>query len=480
MKTSYRKILAFSAMMLVAGQIYAPIHGYAMFEKDVPVNKEQVDLSFAPLVKKTAPAVVNIYTKKRVKENVSPFMNDPFFRQFFGDDPSGDMQGGQMRERVENSLGSGVILDAQGLIITNAHVINGADEITVVLNDRREFEASVVLADKKIDLAVLRVNPKGQALPFLELHDSDKLEVGDLVLAIGNPFGVGQTVTSGIISALARTAAGISDFGFFIQTDAAINPGNSGGALVGMDGKLIGINSAIFSKDGGSLGIGFAIPANMVRTVMVAAESGQKFTRPWLGAHGETVTADLANSLGLPKPGGVLINQVSKQGPAEAAGLKAGDVVLAVGGKPVQDMESLRYRFVTLPLNNEAEFDVLRKGQPLKLKIVVKAPERPTGQKILKLAGNHILAGAGVADLFPAMAEEMGIPDSDSGVVVVDIARGSPAARVGIQPRDIIDTVNGLKIGNIDDLNKALATGTRRWQLLIKRGTNSININIAF
>ena len=273
----------------------------AIAETQAPTSRETIRLTFAPIVKKAAPAVVNVYSRRVVRAR-SPLFDDPFFRRFFGE----DSPFGLNRERVQNSLGSGVILDPDGLIVTNHHVIVDADEIRVVLSDRREFEAKVVLSDEHSDLAVLKIDLHGGHLPALPIGDSDELEVGDLVLAIGNPFGVGQTVTSGIVSALARSI-GAADFRSFIQTDAAINPGNSGGALVDLDGKLVGINTAIFSRSGGSMGIGFAIPSAMVRVVLEAARHGGKFVRPWLGASGEAVTADIAEALKLQHPMGVLV-----------------------------------------------------------------------------------------------------------------------------------------------------------------------------
>ena len=257
-----------------------------------------------------------------------PFFDDPFFRRFFGE----DSPFGAPRERLENSLGSGVIVTADGLVVTNHHVIENAEEIIVALADRREFEANVVTDDARTDLAVLRLDTVGAALPHLELMDSDELEVGDIVLAIGNPFGVGQTVTSGIVSALARTQVGVTDYSFFIQTDAAINPGNSGGALVTLDGRLAGINTAIFSRSGGSIGIGFAIPANMARVVIAGAAAGGRFVRAWLGAAGQEVTAEMAQALDLERPGGVILNAIHPGGPADEAGLRIGDVVTAVDG----------------------------------------------------------------------------------------------------------------------------------------------------
>ncbi|MDD3446446.1 MAG: trypsin-like peptidase domain-containing protein, partial [Zavarzinia sp.] len=297
----------------------------------VPESQSQVLLSFAPVVKASIPAVVNIYTKKRVAVR-NPMMDDPFFRRFFGD----QMQG-MPRERVEQSLGSGVIVGADGTIVTNNHVIEGADEITVALSDGREFEAKLQIADPRTDLAVLKLDSGGETLPTLSMADSEAVEVGDIVLAIGNPFGVGQTVTQGIVSAVARTKVGVSDYRFFIQTDAAINPGNSGGALIDLKGRLVGINSSIYSRDGGSLGIGFAIPSSMVRSVVAAARSGGRIVRPWLGATGQPVTSDLAAGLGLDRPRGVLVNGVAADGPAAKGGVKVGDVILSVDDHPVGD-----------------------------------------------------------------------------------------------------------------------------------------------
>ncbi len=314
--------------------------------------------SFAPVVKRAAPAVVNVYVSRKVKQIVSPFADDPFFSRLFGDNF------GIPRERIQNSLGSGVLVSPDGLAVTNNHVIQGSGEaeITVALSDGREFPAKVILKDERTDLVVLRLDAKGETFPALDFADSDSLEVGDIVLAIGDPFGVGQTVTSGIVSALARTQVGISDYQFFIQTDAAINPGNSGGALVDMDGRLAGINTAIFSRSGGSHGIGFAIPSNMVRLVVQAAVQGGKVQRPWFGASLQPVTSELADSLGLDRPGGALIKEVHAKGPAAKAGLQAGDVVVSVDGKPVQDPQAFQYRFATKGLGGSCELGLVRAG----------------------------------------------------------------------------------------------------------------------
>ena len=279
----------------------------------MPSSPNEVRLSYAPVVQRVAPAVVNVYAAKTVSVR-NPLFDDPIFRRFFG------MPGGS-GEQVQRSLGSGVLIDASGLVVTNNHVIEGADQVKVSLSDKREFEAEMVLKDARSDLAVLRIKARNERFPALEFSDSDALEVGDIVLAIGNPFAVGQTVTHGIVSAVARTQVGITDYQFFIQTDAAINPGNSGGALVDMTGRLVGINTAIFSRSGGSQGIGFAIPANMVRVVVASAKSGgSTVKRPWLGARLQAVTPEIAESLGLKRPTGALIASVGAAGPGRASG----------------------------------------------------------------------------------------------------------------------------------------------------------------
>ncbi len=324
----------------------------------IPQNREQIKLSFAPVVKKVAPAVVNIYTKRQVAVRYNPFSGDPFFSQFFDE----RMFGGHMRQRIEKSLGSGVIVKENGVIITNAHVIKDAQEITVVLRDGQEYEATLALQDDASDLAVLRLKNVKTPLPYVTLKPSESLEVGDLVLAIGNPFGVGQTVTSGIVSAQGRSALNVNDFNFFIQTDAAINPGNSGGALVSLDGEVVGINSAIYSRDGGSLGIGFAIPSEMVATIIAAEKNGQNgtagITRPWLGIEAQTMTADIAESLGLNHPQGVLIANLHNASPLKTAGIQKGDIITAMNGKPLQNPQEMRFRIATVALGQTADITV--------------------------------------------------------------------------------------------------------------------------
>ncbi len=435
----------------------------------VPEDREQMHLTFAPLVKKAAPAVVNIYTSRVVEERrrLSPFFDDPFFRQFFGD---AFRFRGPVQKRIENALGSGVVVSPDGLVVTSYHVIKGSDEIKVVLADRREFKAQIVSADERTDLAVLRIDPGGEDFSHLPFGDSDSLEVGDLVLAIGNPFGVGQTVTSGIVSALARTSVGVTDYNFFIQTDAAINPGNSGGALIDMEGSLVGINTAIFSKSGGSHGIGFAIPVNMVKAVVRSAEAGVGVVRPWLGASGQAVTADIADSLDLPRPQGVLINVVRKGGPADEAGLRIGDVVIAVDGKEVKDIGAMRFRLATLPVGGKARLLIIRDGAAETLEVDLIAPPEDPPRDISTLHGAHPLEGATVANLSPAFNLELNLDDLLKGVFLLELRRGSTAHRLDFNPGDIILTVNGAEVESVAHLKSLFARGEGRWRISVKRG----------
>lgn len=444
-------------------------------ERVVPESREQIRFSYAPVVKKAAPAVVNIYTRTVVEQPSSPLFADPFFRRFFGE----QLFGGIPRKRIENALGSGVIVGADGTIVTNHHVIKGASQITVVLPDRREFEARVVGSDERADIAVLRIDARGAPLPVLQFGDSDSAEVGDLVLAIGNPFGVGQTVTSGIISALARTTVGITDSSFFIQTDAAINPGNSGGPLVTMDGKLIGINTAIYSGSGGSVGIGFAIPANMVRMVVASILSGGKPVRPWLGAQGETVTPDIADSIGLSRPAGVLINDIYKGSPADVAGLKPGDVILKIDGRDVNDAESLRYRIATKPIKTTAALTVYRQGRRFNLPIALTSPPEVPPRDTTRLGGDFPLSGAVVANLSPAVADDLGVDTFQKGVVVTDVSEGTAAAQLGLKPGDIILRINGAKMKSVEDLKTMIRRRPDTWRMSFRRRGRVLDVVVS-
>ena len=439
----------------------------AAWAQAVPQSREQIHLSFSPVAKAAAPAVVNIYTRRvvRAQQPLSPLLEDPFFRRFFGD----QFQFGLPQERIQRSLGSGVIVRGSGVVVTNHHVVKDSDAITVVLNDRREFEAAIVGTDERTDIAVLQIDAGGEPLPALEMGDSDAIEVGDLVLAIGNPFGVGQTVTSGIVSALARTTVGIGDFRSFIQTDAAINPGNSGGALVDMSGRLVGINTAIYSRDGGSLGIGFAIPTTMVKAVIAGITHGGKAVRPWLGAGGQPVAAEMAAALRLSRPMGVLINDVYSGGPADRGGLRVGDVVVAVNGREIEDAEALRFRIATLPVGQPAELTIMRKGAERRLTVgLVTPPEDPPRDEV-ELSGLTPFAGATVANLNPALIEENGMAVSARGVVVIKVRRGSVAHRLEIRPGDIILKINDRTVERVEDLRRSLAARADGWKIALRR-----------
>ncbi|MDK9720848.1 MAG: DegQ family serine endoprotease [Rhodospirillales bacterium] len=443
--------------------------------QQAPQSKDQLRLSYAPLVKATAPAVVNVYTRKVVQARAaSPLFNDPFFRQFFGD----QFAQGMPRERIQRSLGSGVLMSADGVVVTNQHVINDSDEITVILADKREFEAKIVGEDPRTDLAALKIETKGEKLPYLQMGDSDALEVGDLVMAIGNPFGVGQTVTTGIVSALARTTVGITDYQFFIQTDAAINPGNSGGALVTMDGKLAGINSAIYSKDGGSNGIGFAIPASMVKATLAGILSTGHAVRPWFGATGQEVSAEIAQNLKLPRPFGVLIAQLAADGPAERAGLKRGDVVLAVGPHEVSDPQALRFRIATLGVGASANLKVLRQGREMTVSVPLTAPPEKPARDATEVGGRNPFTGSTVANLNPALAEELGIDSLAQGVIVLSLKRGTIAHQVGLRPGDIVDKVNGDSISLVSELKKVVQQGANGWVIQVKREGRSLSLRV--
>ncbi len=444
------------ALLLVVGS--SPV--LAQDGRVIPSSPAQLTMSFAPVVKRVAPAVVNVYAAK-VVENRNPFLNDPIFRRFFGGEGSG--------QQIQRSLGSGVLVDPAGLIVTNNHVIEGAAEIKVSLADKREFEAQVVLKDAHSDLAVLRIGNRGDRFTAIDLGDSDALQVGDVVLAIGNPFGVGQTVTHGIVSAVARTQLGISDYQFFIQTDAAINPGNSGGALVDLNGRLVGINTAIFSRSGGSQGIGFAIPVNMVRGVIASAQGGSNVVRrPWLGAKLQTVTAEIAEGLGLKRPTGALVASVFPNGPAARAGLKTGDVIVSIDGQAVDDPDAFGYRFATKALGGQAQLVVLRSGRETRLAVALEtAPD--TAREELVIEERSPLLGAKVANLSPALNEQLRLDSSAEGVAVIEVQDGSVAQNLGFQKGDIVLAVNNERIKTTADLKRAVAQPSRLWRVTIVR-----------
>lgn len=439
-------------------------------DRRVPSSPAEIKLSYAPIVQRVQPAVVNVYAAKMV-QNRNPLLDDPIFRRFFG-------VPGQQPEQMQRSLGSGVIVDASGLVVTNVHVIEGADQVKVSLSDKREFEAEILLKDSRTDLAVLRLKDTKEKFPTLDFTNSDELLVGDVVLAIGNPFGVGQTVTHGIISALARTQVGITDYQFFIQTDAAINPGNSGGALVDVNGKLAGINTAIYSRSGGSQGIGFAIPSNMVRVVVATAKGGGKAVkRPWLGARLQTVTPDIAESLGLRTPSGALVASIVPNGPAAKAGLKSSDLITAIDGQAIDDLNAFDYRLATRPLGGTAQLDVQRAGKPVKLTVQLEAAP-DTGRNELVITTRSPFQGAKIASITPAVADELHLDADTEGVVITDIGDGTAAQNVGFQKGDIILAVNNQKIAKTNDLEKVAKDQPRLWRITVVRGGQQINVTL--
>lgn len=407
----------------------------------------QVALSFAPVVKAAAPAVVNIYTATVDRRPRS--MNEEFIQRFFG--------GAPVQPRVSQSLGSGVIVGADGLIITNNHVVEGADQILVALADRREFKAKILFADPRLDLALLKVETDGAVLPVIRMADSDRVEVGDVTVAIGNPFGVGQTVTTGIVSAVARTGIGVSDWQFFIQTDAAINPGNSGGALLDSQGRLIGVPTAIFSRGGGSNGIGFAIPSKMVRVFLTAADKG-KLVSGWIGVEGEALTADTAKQLGLDRPGGLLVTGVVPGSPGDKAGVKPGDVLKSVDGKEVANGGQLRYSLATEGVGKTLNVRLWRDGAERQVPVTLALPPENPPRSLTRLSGRTILNGVTVANLSPAYAQELGAGLPEQGVVVVAIDAGAPAARF-LRPGALLESVGGQPVKSVADVARLSSAG---------------------
>ena len=436
-------------------------------EVSVPQSQQQIRLSFAPVVKRVAAAVVNIRIRTP-QQSQGPLYADPFYRRFFGEN-----EGGQ-RQDQNGPVGSGVILRDNGIIVTNHHVIKSGGTIDVILNDKRTFTAKVLISDERTDLAVLQIDAKGEKLPYLELRDSDEVEVGDLVLAIGNPFGVGQTVTSGIVSAVARSSVNIADIRSFIQTDAAINPGNSGGALVTLDGKLAGINTAIISPrsgsgTGGNIGLGFAVPANMVAAVVRAALTTGRIARPTLGIGGQDVTADIARARGLERIGGVIVSTVQPDSPAAGVGIKAGDVILKINGRDVNDIQDLRFRLATMPVGGLVKLTIMRGKE----KVEVEVPLREAAAageigKAATLAGNHPLAGAQVVKLTPAVADQLGMR-GNRGIVIVQVTPGSAAARRGFRAKDVLLQINGIAVESVEELRQAMAQGQGTWQIVGSR-----------
>lgn len=440
----------------------------AVSETRVPASPSEITLSFAPLVRMTAPAVVNIYVKYVTQNRRTPFMDDPFFERFFeGFGPS--------QPRVQNSLGSGVILSRDGIVVSNYHVVGQATDIRIVLNDGREYEARVLLGDRESDLAILQIDG-AEDLPFLPLRDSETVEVGELTLAIGNPFGVGQTVSSGIVSGLARSGGSNGrGAGYFIQTDAPINPGNSGGALIDMAGRLLGVNTRILSRSGGSNGIGFAIPADLVAAFVKQARDGNtRFVRPWAGATGQVVDADLAEMLGRDRPGGIILAGLHAASPLAAAGFDVGDVVLSVDGAPVNSPGEMVFRMSVASDKDTATMTRLRDGAVRDIAVALIPPPDEPPRDAMTLPEDASLPGLTVARINPAVIAEMNLPLGARGVVITDL--GSLGRRVGLRVGDVLQVIDGRDIETPSDAATALSQARRGTSVRAVRGTTRVQL----
>lgn len=454
----------------VSGQTPAPTPAEAVpaepVDRQLPESQAEIQLSFAPVVKQVTPAVVNVYATRTEQGFESPFASDPFFSRFFGGERF------RSRPRTSQSLGSGVIIDPSGLIVTNSHVVTGGDDIRIALSGGREYAVRLVLDDPKSDLAILAIeNPGGRSFPALSFASGDDLEVGDLVLAVGNPFGVGQTVTSGIVSALARTGVETANFDYFIQTDAAINPGNSGGALVNLRGELVGINTAIFTRGGGSIGIGFAIPSAMVRAVARAGETGV-LVRPWFGARLQEINTDIADSLAIDLPHGALVTEVALGSPASDAGLRPGDAIIAIDGVAVDAPQGFEFRFATKDIGTTTRITYLRDGKTYDADVAALAP--PEAGETAEITGNTRFAGTRVEVLTPALAQEMGLPFDATGIVVSRVMQGSPADRMGLRSGDVVIAINGQRINDVGTFRDLVSTRANGWQIVIQRNGQTI------
>lgn len=443
-------------VVAIVGVVCALGAASAQPAKRVPTGEAEITLSFAPAVKRAAPSVVNLQLGP---DNTAV---DPRQPRFFA-------------PPMPQKTGSGVIVDPSGLLVTSAHVLGNAHEVHVSFNDRREFDASLVLKDERTDLAVLRIEGEGP-FPAIEFSNHDDLEVGDIVLAIGNPYGVGQTVTQGIVSATARTQVGVSDYRFFIQTDAAINPGNSGGALIDLAGRLVGINTAIFSRSGGSNGIGFAIPSDMVAVIVRSAEEGRAVVRPWFGARLQTMTSELAAQYGLDRPAGALVVQLVPKSPAERAGLRVGDIILSVDGEPVEDHDTFGYLFATRGLSGTTKVEALRGGKRSIYEVALEAPPETVDRDARRIDGRSPFAGSIAMNLSPRVADELSLQLSSEGVALARVDPRSIAASVGLKKGDIILEVNGVTVKDTRTLDRISRTRILFWDIVLERNGEKLSL----
>ncbi|HWP83580.1 MAG TPA: DegQ family serine endoprotease [Terriglobia bacterium] len=462
-------------MLFVAGPRFFGRSGSPQVNFLFPTASAQVagQVSFAtgltPVVEKVLPAVVNISSEKIVRMADSgpaaPFFFDPFFREFFGDEFSRGYN--QPRERREHSLGSGVIVTPDGYLLTNHHVIDGASEVRISLADRREFRARIVGTDPRTDIAVLKVDEPN--LPVVPLGDSAQVKPGQFVLAMGNPFGLGQTVTLGIISAVGRGNLGIEDYEDFIQTDAAINPGNSGGALVNMEGALIGINTAILSRSGGNQGIGFAVPINMARNVMERIIKDGKVIRGWLGVVIQPVTPPIARAMGMDRPRGALVGDITPGSPAEKAGLRRGDVVLSINGEAISETRELSLKVAMMSPGTTVQLRVLRERREIDVPVIL--GEQPMERAAIgpqSAPGTaRAMEGVAVQNLTPPLRRQLGLPANATGVLVAEVEPGSPAAEAGLRRGDVIQEVNGRAVSSVADFERLIRQADRDVVLLL-------------
>ena len=436
---------------------------------------------FAPVVKEALPSVVTISADKKSKtpaDSSGEMVPDELFRQFFGDEGGRGFRGPQGRPQHEKALGSGVIVSPQGYILTNSHVVDGATDVRVTLNDKREFKAKVVGTDPKTDVAVLKIDAAN--LTAITIADSANVEVGDYAIAIGNPFGVGKTVTMGIVSATGRSRLGIEDYEDFIQTDAAINPGNSGGALVNEQGQLIGINTAIITHGSeGNQGIGFAIPSNLARNVMEQIVSKGKVTRAYLGIVPQDVTSPVAKAFGRSELSGALVGDVSAGSPAQKADIERGDIILEVNGRPIADSNELRMVISMMRPDSSAKLKIVRGGT--ERAVTVNLGELPTTQAALEPGhdgSSDVLSGVSVQNLDPESRKELEIPAGTQGVVVTDVQASSAAAEAGLRRGDVIQEVNRKPVKNTSDFEQSLANSKDETLLLVNRNGSTLYLAV--
>ncbi|MHB8881878.1 MAG: DegQ family serine endoprotease [Thermodesulfovibrionales bacterium] len=443
-------------ILVVAVIVMQLVFAAGAFAAQPRVSDQSVDLltrtgkAMAEISGAVKPAIVNIATSRTIKvQGGADMFDDPFFRRFFGDNFNRQKH---PRERKASGLGSGVIVSMDGYIVTNFHVVKDADEIKVTLSDKREFNGKVVGSDPKTEISIVKIEANG--LPTLPWGDSDKLQVGEIVLAVGSPYGLNQTVTMGIVSAIGRANVGIADYEDFIQTDAAINPGNSGGAMVNVRGELVGINTAIYSTSGGYQGIGFAIPSNMIKTIMDSLVRKGKVVRGWLGVSMQKITPELSKQFGVKDEAGVLISDTVENSPAEKAGLRRGDIIIEYDGRRVDELYQIRNMVAGSAPGEEHALKVLREGKPLVVRIII--GELPGDLKAEPGDYQNVFRGVGVQDINPELSRKMNIPARIKGVIIADIDESSPASTILMQG-DVVQEINRKRIGSVKEYQEVVS-----------------------